>query len=221
MNIVLLGGPGAGKGTQSEKLISKFGMLHISTGDLLRDAVANKTEAGLKAKSFMDSGNLVPDEIIVGIMKEKFASEDISNGLILDGFPRTVEQAVALDEMLAEISTQIDKAILIDTPNEVVVNRICSRRMCKDCGHIGSVAGLSEQDAAAYVCPDCGGQMYQRDDDNEQTVLNRISVYEEKTAPLIDYYEKQNKLAKVNGAPVNDGPECANAVFAEIEKMVS
>lgn len=216
MNIVLLGGPGAGKGTQSEFLIRDFGMLHISTGDLLREAVANKTEAGLKAKSFMDSGNLVPDDVIVGIMKEKFETSDISNGLILDGFPRTVEQAKALDEMLAELNTQIDKAILIDTPNDVIIDRICSRRMCKDCGQIGSVAGLNEEEKSAYVCPNCGGDMYQRDDDNEATVKNRIEVYEQKTAPLIDFYTQQGKLEKVNGAAPS--PE---AVFDELKTLIN
>ena len=216
MNIVLLGGPGAGKGTQSEFLIRDFGMLHISTGDLLREAVANKTEAGLKAKTFMDAGDLVPDDVIVGIMKEKFETSDISNGLILDGFPRTVEQAKALDEMLGELNTQIDKAILIDTPNDVIIDRICSRRMCKDCGQIGSVAGLNEEEKSAYVCPNCGGDMYQRDDDNEETVKNRIEVYEQKTAPLIDFYENQGKLARVNGAAPS-----AEAVFEELKTLIN
>ena len=216
MNIVLLGGPGAGKGTQSEFLIRDFGMLHISTGDLLREAVANKTEAGMKAKSFMDAGDLVPDDVIIGIMKDKFETSDISSGLILDGFPRTVDQADALDKMLDELDTQIDKAILIDTPNDVIIERICSRRMCKECGNIGSVAGLSTEEAAAYVCPKCGGEMYQRDDDNEKTVQNRIDVYEQKTAPLIDFYTKQGKLEKVNGAlPSPD------AVFEELKTLVN
>lgn len=215
MNIVLLGGPGAGKGTQSEFLIKDFGMLHISTGDLLREAVANETEAGIQAKAFMDAGNLVPDSIIIGIMKDKFASEDISHGLILDGFPRNVSQAESLDEMLAEINTQIDKAILIDTPDDVIVKRICSRRMCKSCGRIGSVIGLTDEEADAYVCPDCGGYMYQRDDDNEATVLNRIDVYNKNTAPLIDYYSMQNKLEKVNG----DAPT-PQAVYENLKKLI-
>lgn len=201
MNIVLFGGPGAGKGTQSEFLKTEFGMLHISTGDLLREGIANQTEAGMKAKSFMDAGELVPDEVILGIMQEKFETSDLSNGLILDGFPRNIKQATALDKMLDGLDTQIDKAILIDTPNDIIIQRICSRRMCKSCGRIGSVLGLNAQDAAAYVCPDCGGEMYQREDDNEATVQNRIDVYMEKTAPLIDYYSKQNKLAKVDGSP--------------------
>lgn len=200
MNIVLLGGPGAGKGTQSEFLIEDYGMLHISTGDLLRDAVKRQTEAGLKAKSYMDAGNLVPDDVILGIMKDKFENSDISNGLILDGFPRNVDQANALDEMLNNLGNKIDKAILIDTPNDIIIQRICSRRTCKDCGRIGTVIGLSDEEAAAYACPDCGGQMFQRDDDNEVTVRNRIDVYEKNTAPLIDFYTKQGKLARVDGS---------------------
>ena len=216
MNIVLLGGPGAGKGTQSEFLIEKYGMLHISTGDLLREAVSNKTDAGLQAKKFMDAGDLVPDEVIVGIMKDKFENSDISKGLILDGFPRTVPQAQILDEMLAQLNTQIDKAILIDTPNDVIIQRICSRRMCESCGFIGSVLGLSEDDAQNYVCPKCGSNMYQRDDDNEQTVQNRINVYLEKTAPLIDYYSSQNKLEKIDGALPT-----AEDVFKGLEKLIN
>lgn len=215
MNIILLGGPGAGKGTQSEFLINKYGMLHISTGDLLREAVANKTESGIAAKSYMDSGNLVPDNVILGIMKEKFATEDISKGLILDGFPRTTAQAEALDDMMKELNSQIDVAILLEVPNEIIIKRICSRRMCKDCGTIGTVMDLSDKEAKNYVCPECGGQMYQRDDDNEHTVQNRIDVYNKSTAPLIDYYEKQGKLKKVFGAEPT-----AQDVFNNLDKFI-
>lgn len=218
MNIVLLGGPGAGKGTQAAFLVEKYKMLHISTGDLLREAVANETEAGKKAKEYMDSGNLVPDELIIGIMKEKFKTEDISNGLILDGFPRTVAQAEALDSMMSEIGSKIDMTILIDTPDEVIIQRICSRRMCKQCGAIGSVNGLSDDEIADYKCHSCGGEMYQRDDDNEKTVLNRINVYNQSTAPLVDYYSAQNKLKKVNGAASAPGKDGATVVFEELDK---
>lgn len=220
MNIVLLGGPGAGKGTQAEFMIEKFGLLHISTGDLLREAVANKTESGLKAKAYMDAGDLVPDDVILGIMREKFQTQDISRGLILDGFPRTLPQAEALDKMIEELNTKINMAICIDTPKDVIIERICSRRMCKDCGHIGSVMKMSDEEKANYVCPECGGQMYQRDDDNEQTVLNRIEVYNKNTAPLIDYYKKQNKLQTVNGAVGSNGQASAEAVFLDIEKLI-
>lgn len=215
MNIILLGGPGAGKGTQSDFLVKKYGMLHISTGDLLRDAVANKTEEGLIAKSYMDAGNLVPDEVILNIMREKFSSEDISKGLILDGFPRTIAQAEALDTMMRDINSKIDLAVLIDTPTDLIIKRICSRRMCKDCGAIGSVINLSSTEAQNYVCPECGGEMFQRDDDNESTVLNRIQVYEQNTAPLIKYYEKENKLVKVDGSP-----STPKEVFENLEKVL-
>ena len=220
MNIVLLGGPGAGKGTQAEFMIQKFGMVHISTGDLLRNAVKNQTEAGLKAKSFMDAGNLVPDEVIIDVLYEDLKSKNIDAGVIFDGFPRTLDQANALDKMLSELNTQVDKAILIDTPKDVIVKRICSRRSCEKCGKIGTVLGKSDEEIANYVCPDCGGHMYQRDDDNEETVLNRIDVYEKNTAPLISYYEKQNKLSKVNGAVGSNGEASAEAVFADLAKLI-
>lgn len=216
MNIILLGGPGAGKGTQSEFLTNKFSMLHISTGDLLREAVANQTEAGIQAKKYMDAGDLVPDDVIIGIMKDKLESCDISNGLILDGFPRNVPQAEIMDKMLLDLNTQIDKVILIDTPNDVIIRRICSRRMCKSCGFIGSVLGMSETDAQNYVCPKCGSSMYQRDDDNETTIKNRIGVYLEKTAPLIDYYQSQNKLEKIDGSLPTP-----QDVFKELEKLIN
>ena len=200
MNIVLLGGPGAGKGTQSDFLIKEFGMMHISTGDLLRDAVERQTEAGIKVESYMKSGNLVPDEIIIEIMKEKFSQIDLSKGLILDGFPRTVVQAQKLDTMLSELNSQIDKAILIDTPNEAIINRICSRRTCKNCGLIGSVANLDDEEIKNYCCPKCGDKMILREDDNESVVLNRIDVYEKQTAPVVDYYKNENKLFAVDGS---------------------
>lgn len=215
MNIVLLGGPGAGKGTQSEFLKEKKSMFHISTGDLLREAVSNQTELGIQAKQFMDEGKLVPDNLILGLISEVYEKSDTSNGLIFDGFPRNVEQAKALDSLLEKYGNQIDKAILIDTPNEVVIERICSRRTCKNCGRIGSVAGLSEDEINIFSCPDCGGEMYQRDDDKIETIQNRLKVYEDQTSPLIDFYSNQNKLEKVNGALPNP-----STVFSELEKLV-
>lgn len=219
MNLVLLGGPGAGKGTQAEFLIKDFDMLHISTGDLLREAVAAGTEQGKLAKSYMDAGNLVPDEVIIGIMKEKFQENDISKGLILDGFPRTTAQAEALDDMFDELNTQVDLAILIDTPDNVIIERICSRRMCKSCGAIGSVLGVENPEE--YVCPKCGGEMYQRDDDNEETVRNRIAVYKENTAPLIDFYKAQGKLKTVDGAKVSNGKKNALAVYEDVKSLIN
>lgn len=191
MNIVLLGAPGAGKGTQAALLVEEFGTPHISTGDILRAAVKEQSELGLKAKGYMDAGNLVPDELIIDLMRERFQQPDTAKGVILDGFPRTTTQAVALDTMMAELERPLDAALLIDVEPEVIINRLCSRRMCKECGYIGTAADAS--------CPKCGGEMYQRDDDNEATVRNRLNVYATSTSPLIDYYRGCNKLVVVDG----------------------
>ena len=192
MNIVLLGAPGAGKGTQAAFLVEEFGIPHISTGDILRAAVKDQTELGLKAKGYMDAGNLVPDDLIIDLMRERFQQPDTEKGVILDGFPRTTTQAVALEAMMAELNRPLDAALLIDVEPEVIINRLCSRRMCKECGYIGTVADAS--------CPKCGGEMYQRDDDNEATVRNRLDVYATSTSPLIDYYRGCDKLVCVDGA---------------------
>lgn len=221
MNIVLLGGPGAGKGTQAELLKEKFKMLHLSTGDILREAMKNNTEEGKKAKKFIECGELVPDQLIIDIMKNKLNNEDISNGLILDGFPRTVEQAEALETMLSDIGTGLDLAILIDTPDDVVIKRICSRRTCKNCGKIGSVINLrTQEEIDSYKCPDCGGEMYQRLDDNEETVLNRINVYNKNTQPLIDYYDKKGILKKVEGDIPDRQEDNAQAVFENLSMFI-
>ena len=204
MNIVLLGAPGAGKGTQAAKLVEEFGMCHISTGDILRAAVKNQTPLGVKAKGFMDAGELVPDDLIIDLMKERIQQPDTAKGVILDGFPRTTTQAVALDTMLAELERPLNCALLIDVDFEVIVKRLTSRRMCKECGHIGSVADTS--------CPSCGGEMYQRDDDNEATVRNRLDVYEKSTSPLIDYYRGCDKLVSI------DGDRDVDVVFADVKR---
>ena len=206
MNIVLLGAPGAGKGTQGAKLVEEFGLTHISTGDMLRAAVKEGTELGKMAKTYMDAGNLVPDEVIIGLVSERLAQPDTANGFILDGFPRSSAQAVALDVELSKLERPLDAALLIDVEADVIVKRLTSRRMCKDCGHIGSVA-----DAA---CPKCGGEMYQRDDDNETTVRNRLDVYERSTAPLIDYYRGCNLLVAV------DGDREPDVVYADVKKSL-
>ena len=191
MNIVLLGGPGAGKGTQAAKLVEEFKTPHISTGDMLRAAVKAGTPLGKKAKTFMDAGELVPDDVIIGLVIDRLQEPDTDAGFILDGFPRTSAQAVALDAELGKLERPLDAAVLIDVDPEVIVKRLCSRRMCRDCGYIGSDADAS--------CPKCGGEMYQRDDDNEATVRNRLEVYEKSTSPLIDYYRGSELLVSIDG----------------------
>lgn len=207
MNIVLLGAPGAGKGTQAAKLVSEEGLCHISTGDILRAAVKDETELGLKAKQYMDAGDLVPDELIIDLMRERFQQPDTMKGVILDGFPRTTTQAVALDGMMTDLGRPIDAALLIDVDPEVIVKRLSSRRVCKNCGAIGSVDD-------GPTCKKCGGEMYQRDDDNEATVRNRLDVYEKSTSPLIDYYRGKDLLIEV------DGDRDPDVVYADVKKAL-
>jgi len=207
MNIVLLGGPGAGKGTQAAKLVEEFKTPHISTGDMLRAAVKAGTPLGRKAKGYMDAGELVPDDVIIGLVIDRLQEPDTDAGFILDGFPRTSAQAVALDAELGKLERPLDAALLIDVDPEVIVKRLCSRRMCRDCGFIGS-----EADAA---CPKCGGEMYQRDDDNETTVRNRLDVYEKATSPLIDYYRGSELLVSI------DGDRDPNVVYADVKEALS
>lgn len=191
MNIVLLGAPGAGKGTQAAKLVEEFATPHISTGDILRAAVKNQTELGKKAKGYMDAGDLVPDSLIIDLMDERLREPDCEKGFILDGFPRTTAQAVALDDMLARLERPLNAALLVDVDPEVIIKRLTERRCCKECGYIGT--------AADATCPKCGGEMYQRDDDNETTVRNRLDVYAKSTSPLIDYYKGKGLLKSVDG----------------------
>ena len=191
MNIVLLGAPGAGKGTQAAKLVEEFATPHISTGDILRAAVKNQTELGKKAKGYMDAGDLVPDSLIIDLMDERLREPDCEKGFILDGFPRTTAQAVALDDMLARLERPLDAALLVDVDPEVIIKRLTERRCCKECGYIGT--------AADATCPKCDGEMYQRDDDNEATVRNRLDVYAKSTSPLIDYYKGKGLLKSVDG----------------------
>ncbi len=206
MNIVLLGAPGAGKGTQSEKLIEEFGFCHISTGDMLRAAVKAGTELGKKAKTYMDAGDLVPDDLIIGLVTERLSEPDTEAGFILDGFPRTSAQAVALDAELSKLDRPLDVALLIDVDPEVIVKRISSRRVCRQCGYVGTVEDK--------VCPKCGGEMYQRDDDNEATVRNRLDVYNTSTAPLIDYYRGCDLLVTI------DGDRKPDVVYEEVKEAL-
>lgn len=206
MNIVLLGAPGAGKGTQAAKLVEEFKLPHISTGDMLRAAVKAGTPLGQKAKSYMDAGDLVPDDVIIGLVTERLQEPDTEVGFILDGFPRTSAQAVALDAELSKLERPLDAALLIDVDPEVIVKRLSSRRMCRNCDYIGT--------AADAICPKCGGEMYQRDDDNEATVRNRLDVYEKSTAPLIDYYRGCDLLVSI------DGDRDPADVYADVKKAL-
>lgn len=197
MNIVLLGAPGAGKGTQAQKLVADYGIAHISTGDLLRAAVKAATPLGLKAKKYMDAGELVPDQLVIDLVKERLGADDAQKGFILDGFPRNTVQAVTLDSELSDMGRELDCALLVDVAAEVIVNRLSSRRTCRDCGYTGT--------AADTTCPNCGGEMYQRDDDKAETIQNRLDVYEKSTSPLIEYYRGQGILKSVDGdRPVDE-----------------
>lgn len=207
MNIVLMGAPGAGKGTQAAKIVSQYKLAHVSTGDLLRAAVKAGTELGVEAKGYMDAGQLVPDELVIGLVKERLADPDTERGFILDGFPRNALQAVTLDAELDEIGRPLDAAILIDVEPEVIVKRIASRRSCPDCPFLGTVEDGPD-------CPWCGSELYQRDDDNEEAVRTRLEVFAKSTAPLIDYYEGKSILQKV------DGDRPVDTVFADVAAIL-
>ena len=191
MNIVLLGAPGAGKGTQAQRLVADYGVAHISTGDLLRAAVKAQSELGVAAKKYMDAGELVPDQLVIDLVKERLAADDAQKGFILDGFPRNTTQAVTLDTELAAMGRELDGALLVDVPAEVIIDRLSSRRTCRDCGY---TAGPD-----TTVCPSCAGEMYQRDDDEPETIKNRLDVYEKNTSPLVEYYRGQGILKVVDG----------------------
>ncbi len=193
MKLVLLGAPGAGKGTQAELICEKLNIPSISTGNILREAIKNQTAMGIEAKSFMDAGKLVPDEVVVGVVKERLAADDCKNGFILDGMPRTVAQAEALDAM----GVKIDTALSIEVEDATIERRMSGRRVCEACGasyHIEHKPSKVEG-----VCDACGGKLVRRKDDEPETVRDRLNVYHEKTEPLKGYYEKQGKLKTVNG----------------------
>ena len=197
MNIILLGPPGAGKGTQAKMLIGKYQIPQISTGDILRAAVKEGTALGKEAKSFMDKGQLVPDSVVIGIVEERIQEPDCTKGYMLDGFPRTVPQAEALDGMLSKLSAGIDHVVSIEVANDELVKRLTGRRTCRECGAGYHV--MFDPPKVEGVCDKCGGELYQRDDDNEQTVRSRLNVYESQTLPLIDYYKAQGKIRPIDG----------------------
>ena len=190
MNIILLGAPGAGKGTQATRISEKFGLPHISTGDIFRDHIKRQTKIGLLAKSYTDKGQLVPDEVTCEIVKDRLQNADCKNGYLLDGFPRNLFQAEELDKF-----SKVDAVINIDIDLSLLMDRLCGRRVCKECGesyHVNFLNGRT-------TCEKCGGELYQRKDDNEETVGNRLNVYSEQTAPLIKFYTEKGVLRNVNG----------------------
>jgi adenylate kinase len=197
MRIVLLGAPGAGKGTQAKKLIEKYSMPQISTGDLLRAAVSAGTPLGKEAKSYMDKGDLVPDSVVLGMVAERLKQDDCKNGYILDGFPRNTAQAEALDKMLASLNMQLTAALSVDVPFEDLMKRLTGRRTCKACGQMYNI--YFKAPAKEGVCDKCNGELFQRDDDKEATIKKRLEVYNAQTAPLIDYYGKKGIVKSVSG----------------------
>ncbi|WP_024865230.1 adenylate kinase [Butyrivibrio sp. FCS014] len=213
MKIIMLGAPGAGKGTQAKMIAEKFGIPHISTGDIFRANIKNGTELGKKAKEYMDKGQLVPDELTVKILLDRVANEDCKNGYVLDGFPRTIPQADVLDKELTKLGDKVDFAINVDVPDENIVRRMSGRRACLKCGatyHIEHIPPKKEG-----ICDTCGSELVQRDDDKPETVQNRLSVYHEQTQPLIDYYNKKNILKTV------DGTRDMQVVFGDIVNILN
>lgn len=212
MNIILLGPPGAGKGTQAKKLSAEFGIPQISTGDILREAIRTGTELGKQAKPLMDAGKLVPDELVVGIVNERLQAQDCKPGFILDGFPRTIPQAEALDAALGKSNRRIDGVVSLEVPESDIVERISGRRSCPKDGSVFHV--VTTPPKRAGTCDKCGAGLIQRDDDKEDKVRERLSVYAKQTAPLKEFYKKRGALKTIQGVGSPDG------IFAEIKKAL-
>jgi len=202
MRVILLGPPGAGKGTQAVRLAEHFSVPHISTGDMFRSAIGNQTPMGLEARVYMDRGDLVPNDVVLGMVEERFDAPDVTRGWILDGFPRTEVQAEALDSMLERRQERVDRALQIDLDDREIVERIAGRRVCKSCGTTFHVQHKPPR--AEGVCDKCGGELHQRSDDKEETVKGRLRNYHEQTAPLIEYYRKKGLLVAVSGEGTMD-----------------
>lgn len=212
MNIILMGPPGAGKGTQAKKIIAKYGIPHISTGDMLREAIREGTKLGKIAQQYIDDGNLVPDDVMIGIVKERLAKDDCAHGYLLDGFPRTIPQAEALEELSKEIQREITFVINIDCNRKELVRRICGRRVCKNCGapyHVDTAKPKVDG-----ICDMCGGPLVQRADDNEEALKVRLEHYENQTKPLLSFYEKRNLLHDLDGALDSE------VVFKQIQNLL-
>jgi adenylate kinase len=196
MNVMLLGAPGAGKGTQAARIVEEFGLVHLSTGDILRKAVADQTTLGLEAKRHMDEGGLVPDDVVIGLVKERITQPDaLERGVLFDGFPRTIPQADALGAALADSGLQLDAVVSVEVDPEAIVRRITARRQCRGCGAIFNIA----TDGELEQCTACGGEVYQRDDDTEGVVRKRLAAYDEQTSKLVPYYAERGILHAVDG----------------------
>ncbi len=196
MRIVLLGAPGSGKGTQAQRLQTKYGVPQVSSGDLLRDAVARQTELGIKAKAAMEAGQLVSDDIVLGLIRERLTRDDAKNGFILDGFPRNSDQAGALAKLLNDIGQPLEAVLLMDVRTKTLIGRLAGRRVCRACGAVHALSQLPSPDAP---CTKCGGELYQRSDDKEEVIAKRLDVYQSQTKPLIDHYQKLGMLRVVKG----------------------
>ncbi|EXY07045.1 adenylate kinase [Bacillus cereus] len=212
MNLILMGLPGAGKGTQAEQIVAKYNIPHISTGDMFRAAMKAETEMGLQAKSFIDKGALVPDEVTIGIVRERLSQDDCVRGFLLDGFPRTVAQASALEEIMKDLGKKIDYVLNINVDSGLLLKRLTGRRICKECGATYHLE--FNPPAKADVCDKCSGELYQRSDDNEETVANRLDVNIKQTKPLLDFYEELGYLQSINGE------QDINKVFADIDVLI-
>jgi len=211
-NLILLGPPGAGKGTQADRIVEEYGIPHISTGGILRGAVKHQTVMGLEAKRHMDAGELVPDSVVIGIVKDRLQEPDTVAGFLVDGFPRTIPQAEALDATLESIGRGVSKAVAILVDEEDLMKRLTGRRVCRDCHTPFHM--VFHPPKTEGVCDKCGGELYQRDDDSEATVRNRLSVYNRQTEPLIAYYDAQGVLARIDGAKEPD------AVYRDIREAI-
>jgi adenylate kinase len=212
VNVVLMGPPGAGKGTQAELIKNEYPIPHISTGDMFREAVSQGTELGKEAKKYMDAGQLVPDQVTIGIVRERLAQPDCKKGFLLDGFPRTTVQAQALDEVLEESGRRIEAVINIDVPSGVLIERMSGRVTCRECKAVYNVHSNPPQQRG--VCDHCGGELIQRSDDQGETVARRLDVYLEQTNPLLDYYQQRDMLYNI------DGNRATRAVYADVKTIL-
>jgi len=212
MLIILLGPPGAGKGTQAENIVNDYDLAYVSTGDILRKAVKEETPLGRKAREYMDQGQLVPDNLVVEIVRERLQEPDCANGALLDGFPRTVDQAIFLDQMLPDIDAKVDRVLLIDVDENELVDRLTGRRVCSDCG--ANYHLKFNPPAVRNVCDQCGGDLYQRDDDTLETVKERLEVYKKQTEPLVNFYQDKGLISFI------DGNKSIEEVFEQINKAL-